>query len=286
MAWQEISIKAPWEYVEPISYLFTRYGRGLSVENDGTGWVLLKTYLPGTSKHRRARIEVGINLMRRLQDLGDLIVEDLKEADWQEAWKAHFNLLKVGRNLVIKPSWIVYEAQPREVVIELDPGMAFGTGYHPTTHMCLEAMEELVRPGMDVLDLGCGSAILSIAAAKLGASSVVALDVDSEAVKVSRKNIRASGLGAVVRPAKGTLPHGVAKDSRFDIILANISARVIQEQAEYFGRNLKIGGILVASGFLEDKFPELRNTLTSAELSYVKSCYREDWVASLFTRGD
>ena len=130
--------------------------------------VLVRTYLTNTSKQRMARIGVGVNLVRAIQPMGELEVKRLDDADWESAWKSHFTLLKIGNKLVIKPSWIDYRAEQDEVVIELDPGMAFGTGYHPTTRMCLEALEELVQPGMDVLDLGTGSGILAIAAARTG----------------------------------------------------------------------------------------------------------------------
>ena len=215
MVWQELSIKVPWEYVEPISYLFSRYGRGLSMEAAEDELVLLRTYLPNTSRRRLARIEVGVNLVRILQPMGELAIKELEEADWESAWKAHFSLLKVGSRLVIKPSWIAYEARQDDVVIELDPGMAFGTGYHPTTKMCLEALEWLVQPGIDVLDLGTGSGILTIAAARLDAASVVALDIDPTAVKVARKNFRATGIMSVVRLIRGTLPHPLAQEGHF-----------------------------------------------------------------------
>ena len=231
MIWQELSIQVPQEYVEPISYLFSRYGHGLSAERVGNDLVLLRTYLTNTSKQRMARIEVGVNLVRVLQPMGELEVKRLDEADWESAWKSHFTLLKIGSRLVIKPSWIAYQAGQDEVVIELDPGMAFGTGYHPTTRMCLEALEGLVQPEMDVLDLGTGSGILAIAAARLGAASILTLDVDPTAVTTARKNFRASGLAKVVRLARGSLPHHLAPDGRFDLAMANISAKVIREKA-------------------------------------------------------
>ena len=154
MVWQEISIGVPHEYVEPISYLFSRYGRGLVMESDGPDRILLKTYLPANSRQRLARIEVGVKLVSIIEPLGDLTFKEVTEEGWQDAWKSHFNLLKIGRRLVIKPTWIDYQAKAGEVVIEIDPGMAFGTGYHPTTYTCLEAMEQMLKAGASVLDLG------------------------------------------------------------------------------------------------------------------------------------
>ena len=286
MIWQEISIQVPQEYVEPISYLFSRYGHGLSAERVGNDLVLLRTYLTNTSKQRMARIEVGVNLVRVLQPMGELEVKRLDEADWESAWKSHFTLLKIGSRLVIKPSWIAYQAGQDEVVIELDPGMAFGTGYHPTTRMCLEALEGLVQPEMDVLDLGTGSGILAIAAARLGAASILTLDVDPTAVTTARKNLRASGLAKVVRLARGTLPHHLAPDGRFDLAMANISAKVIREKAPYLWGSLKPGGMFIASGFIQDQQGEVEETLTNLGFSRLETYNVEDWVALLLSKGE
>jgi len=282
--WHELSIEVPKEYVEPVSYLFNRYGRGLSVEDEGKDLALIRTYLPSTSKQRRARIEVGIKLVSILQPMGELVVTELKESDWETAWKAHFTLLKVGRHLVIKPSWIDYEPQPGEAIIELDPGMAFGTGYHPTTRMCLEALEDLVQPGANVLDMGTGSGILALGAAHLGASSVLALDIDPTAVKVARKNLKASGVGKTVVLARGGLPHRLAPEKHFDLATANISAKTIREKAPYLFRTLKPGGTLIASGVLETQHDELVESMTSVGFAFQKTYCIDDWVALLFSR--
>ena len=286
MIWQELSIRVPQEYVEPISYLFSRYGRGLSVEDGGDDLVLLRTYLTSTSRHRLARIEVGVNLVRMLQPYGELMVRDLEQADWESAWKAHFSLLKVGKRLVIKPSWIDYDALKDEVVIELDPGMAFGTGYHPTTKMCLEALEGLVHPGTELVDLGTGSGILAIAAARLGASSVLALDIDPTAVKAARKNLKTCGLLDKVRLARGTLPHRLGTEGCFDLAVANVSAKVIGDRAPFLHQALKPGGTLLASGFIQEQQQELERVLMSLGFSHLETYRVEDWVALLLSRAE
>ena len=284
MIWQELSVRVPWEYVEPVTYLFGRYGRGLSLEPSGEGLVLLRTYLPNTSRVRRARIEVGLNLIRVLHPMEDLSLTDLDGTDWETAWKAHFTLLKLGKRLVIKPSWIHYSETPEEVVIELDPGLAFGTGYHPTTRMCLESLERAVQPGVSLVDLGTGSGILSIAAARLGAASVLALDVDPTAVTAARKNFRAAGLPGTVRLARGSLPNRSSPSEGFDLAVANISAKVIQDRAPHIRDALKPGGSFVASGFLVGQEAELVECLASHGLSQVERFQTEDWVAIRFAR--
>ena len=277
--WQEVSISVPFEYVEPISYLFDRYGYGLTMEDDGPELIKLRTYLPSDARQRFSHIEVGVNLASLLQPLGELTVTPLDEdADWQNAWKAHFTLLKIGKRLVIKPSWIEYEAKDGELLIELDPGLAFGTGYHPTTYTCLEAMEQLVQPGMNVLDLGCGSGILTIAAVKLGAGQVTALDIDPQAVQASRQNFRRTRIREQVSLDQGSLPHKLAPAGAFDLALANISARGIRERAPDILPALRPGGVLVASGIIEEQHAETEEALLQTGFTDIEVWPKEDWV--------
>ena len=286
MIWQELSVEVPWEYVEPISYLFTRHGHGLSLENTGPDRILVRTFLPSTSKRRLARIEVGVKLVNVLEPACMLAVNEIREADWENAWKAHYNLLKLGKRLVIKPSWIAYESQEDEVVIELDPGMAFGTGYHPTTKMCLETLEALVRPGMTMLDLGTGSGILAIAAIGLGAASVLALDVDPTAVRAARKNFKSSRLTGRIRLVRGTLPHPLALEASYDLATANISARVSQDRAPYLHRALKPGGLLLASGMMHKQRQEVEQALTDVGFSLLTTYRMDDWIALLLSKSE
>ena len=279
MAWQEISITVPFEFVEPVSYLFSRYGRGLSMELDQDERILLRTYLQGSSRQRLARIEVGIKLVNLLEPLGELNITDLSEdEDWRENWKAHFTLLRVGRRLVIKPSWIEYQASPGELLIELDPGMAFGTGYHPTTYGCLEALEQVVRPGMVVLDLGTGSGILAITALKLGAARIVALDQDPEAVRAARQNFRRTRVQRQVSLAQGTVPHPLVGTGLFDLAVANISDRAIRERAPFIAPALAPQGLFIASGILTKERERVDEALSELGFYPVDARHHEDWV--------
>ena len=277
--WQEVSISVPFEYVEPISYLFDRYGYGLTMEDDGPDLIRLRTYLPSDARQRFSHIEVGVKLASILQPLGDLVVTPLdNDADWQNAWKEHFTLLRVGAKLVIKPSWIEYEASEGDVLVELDPGLAFGTGYHPTTYTCLEVLEKFIIPGVDVLDLGCGSGILTIAAVKLGAARVTALDIDPQAVQASRQNFRRTRISHQVALDQGTLPHKLAPAQGFDIAVANISSRGIRERAPDILPTLKPDGILIASGIIDEQHAETETALVQAGYRDLAVWPREDWV--------
>ena len=175
--WLELSVQAPREFVEPLTSLFLKYGHaGVAVEEPGgfnpdegesppdSGHVRVMTYLPvgPTTRSREDGIDVGVRLMAQLGPVSKLQRREVDETEWQDSWREHFHTLHVGSRTVIVPTWRSYDPEEGDVVIELDPGMAFGTGHHPTTTMCLVALEELVKPGCSVLDLGCGSGILSI----------------------------------------------------------------------------------------------------------------------------
>ncbi len=277
--WQEVSLSVPFEYVEPISYLFDRYGYGLSMEGDGPERIRLRTYLPSEARQRYSHIEVGVKLASILEPLGELQVTSLdNDADWQNAWKEHFTLLRVGERLVIKPSWIDYDPKEGDILVELDPGLAFGTGYHPTTYTCLEVMEKLINPATIALDLGCGSGILTIAAVKLGTQRVVALDIDPQAVQASRQNFKRTNITDRVDLDQGSLPHRLATPGAFDLVVANISSRGIRERASDILPALKPCGTLVASGIIDEQLPETREALLKAGFADLELWPREDWV--------
>ena len=281
MSWQELSISVPHEYVEPVSYLFSRYGKGLSTEPQGAGRVMLRTYLESGSQQRLARIDIGIRLISSIEPLGDMAIRDLDDdEDWQNSWKEHYDSLPVGFRLIIKPSWVELEEEATEgrIVIELDPGIAFGTGYHPSTYTCMEALEELVHPEIRVLDLGTGSGILAITALQLGAASVVALDIDGQAVSAARQNFRRLRLQDRVTLVKGSVPHPTAPAGFFDLAVANISARGVADRAPFILQCLRPGGILIASGLLASQRPEVDDTAMSLGFVPELEWPHEEWL--------
>lgn len=293
MKWLELSVRAPPEFVEPLSQIFSRYGHGgVAVEEEGgfnpdederppaDAWVTVKTYLPlnPSAGERRNRIDLGVRLVAHVCPISPLRERVLDEEEWQSSWKQHFHVLHVGKRIVICPTWREYSPQESEIVISLDPGMAFGTGHHPTTRMCLERLEELVKPGMDVLDVGCGSGILSIAAAKLGARSVFGLEIDSVATRVAKQNLEENGVDYSVRIVQGTVPHPDIRPGSYHIAVANISAKVVSEMAVELVRALRPKGKVIASGILLDNKDGVEAALTSAGGQLEQPLIEGDWV--------
>ncbi len=242
--------------------------------------VTVRTYIPldHETDERTNYIDMGVRLVAHLSDVSSLRQRVLEEEDWQDAWKKHFDILRIGKRTVVAPSWREYAPRPEDAVIRLDPGMAFGTGHHPTTKMCLELLEELVSPGSSVLDVGCGSGILSIAAARLGAARVFGLDIDRDAAGSAISNVRDNALEQQVEIAEGTLPHEGAPASRFDVAVANISAKVASEMAEHLVSAVKPGGRLLVSGILLENKAGVAERLSAAGARGTTTKVDGDWV--------
>ncbi len=254
-------------------------GEGYVVDGDAPA--LVKGYIPvgSDSLGRRRSLRLALGFAPLQHPPNWRRVRHLAERSWRDSWKRHFGVQRLGREIVIKPSWIGYAARGREVVIEIDPGLAFGTGQHPTTAMCLRSLEDFLRPGESLLDLGTGSGILAIAAAKLGAGRVVALDVDPQAVKAARQNAVANAVAEIVEVSEGTLAEEVDVPIAFDLIVANISSVAIQRLASALARVLAPGGVLVASGFLEDAVEGLSRAFAEAGLSQDRLLADHAWRA-------
>ncbi|RLT34884.1 MAG: 50S ribosomal protein L11 methyltransferase [Chloroflexi bacterium] len=200
--------------------------------------------------------------------------------NWAEEWKRFFHVLRAGR-LVVRPSWEPYEAAPGELIIDLDPGAAFGTGQHETTRLCLGALDAQVTTGMRVLDVGTGSGILSIAAARLGASSVDAVDIDAEAVVVARENVERNGVDGIVRCAPGSIgddwPWGPSPVADADLVVANISSSVLARLLPACAAALRPGGVFIGSGYIEDGAPGVEAAVRAAGLSIVDVASEAEW---------
>ncbi len=212
----------------------------------------------------------------------ETILTFVQEEDWAEAWKAHFHPIPIGERLVVAPSWSDYIPLPQQVVVELDPGMAFGTGAHPTTRLCLEALERGLHGGETVVDWGTGSGLLAVAAAKLGAARVLAGDVDPLAVSIARENCARNGVEGRVTVVEGESP-GIL-NAQADVTVCNILAGVIIELAEALADVTRPGGRLIASGIIDTRAEEVKSRLSETGFDVVETRIEGEWVAMIAVR--
>ena len=255
-----------------------------------SGPVTLRAYLPAdvALEARRAELEAALSQLDPASIITPLQYSPVANKNWAEAWKVHYQPLRVGRHLMVVPGWLDPPLQPGDLAIRLDPGMAFGTGTHPTTQLCLAALEEFALPGSSVLDLGTGSGILAIAAARLQAAAVLAVDIDPEAVRVARENIAANGVAARIRVEQGSLAEILADQfglSAFRLVAANILAGALVQMFEQgLARTLAPGGMIVLSGILAGQSAEVRTAFEAQGLIDEGQRQSGDWVALIARR--
>jgi ribosomal protein L11 methyltransferase len=304
MHWLELTVQTHPEAVESVSELLNRYtSGGVAIEepieliDEGQEYRILDgqpvkvhAYLPIDGKEEAARQQVAEGLWH-LSSLGSQFVGDLQtrvvhEEDWANAWKDYYHVTHIGQRLVIRPSWRDYIPKNNEVVLELDPGMAFGTGLHPTTRMCLEQIEQRVRPAMYVLDVGTGSGILALAAAKLGAANVHCIDNSSVAVESASANAGTNHLSDRINVVLGVLDEVEAThlSGMYDLVVANIIARVIGSIAPHLAQVLAPGGIVIASGIIEDRRHEAEDPLLATGLKLIEQVMIDDWVTLIMQK--
>jgi ribosomal protein L11 methyltransferase len=301
--WIELSVRADLEAVEAVSEILTRFApggtsvqpgfelidEGLGARIDPNEPAIVRAYLPGRDRTaarlavRQARTALGHVQAFNLRPIGELEVSVVHEADWAQAWKAHFPVLRIGRRLVIRPTWRRHRRRPADVVLALDPGMAFGTGLHPTTRLCLAGIERWADEGRfaaaRVLDVGCGSGILMIAAGLFGAGHLVGLDTDPIAVEASAANAARNHLQVEVR--SGSLP---SRSGPFDLVVANLIASLLIALAGDLRAELRPGGRLLASGIFLDREADVRSAFESVGLRALQRTAEGEWVALEFER--
>jgi ribosomal protein L11 methyltransferase len=315
----ELSVVVDAEAAEAVSELFNRYNGGGYEEGseageasgggaviEATGFddfeqplagehrIVVKTYLkPGQRGETiRRQLEEGLWRLSLLYPLPEPQLRIVREEDWSSAWKKFYKPLRIGRRVVLKPTWETFGSQPEDLVVELDPGMAFGTGLHPSTRLCILALEELVRPGDAVLDAGTGSGVLAIVAAKLGAASIVATDIDPLAIRVACENAVANGLsltpGSGLTIRQGSVPAGMA--ARFQVIVSNILAEVLVGLFDGAYGNVPLAeplapdGHLILAGILEDKADMVIEAAQRHGLRLVERKQENDWAALVVTK--
>lgn len=299
-AWLELEVAADVEAVEAVTEILGRVASGgtavepgFELVDDGLGArvdpsrpSIVRAYVPArdpaAAQAALAKVSEALGHLQAfgLRPIGELRTRIVDEADWASAWKAHFPVLRVGRNLVIRPTWRRHRRNAGDVVLALDPGMAFGTGLHPTTRLCLAAIERLADEGRlggaRVLDVGCGSGILAIAAVKLGAATATGLDTDPIAVEATEANAGRNRVARRIRARHGSLPSGEAP---FDVVLANLIAGLLVPLAAPLQDELRPGGRLLASGIFVDREQEVLEAFEAAGLRLVHRTIEGDWVA-------
>ena len=246
--------------------------------------VLVKAWLP-LDAHIHDQLSTIRDQLNALQsagvglDLGTLALDTqaVADSDWSETWKRFYKPFRLGNRLVVKPSWEEYAPLPEDLVIELDPGMAFGTGTHETTSMCLEMLEKHLCPGMRVMDVGTGSGILAIAAARLGAGETLAIDIDPDAVRVAKENIAHNGVADTVRTVQGDLCKSEAMPC--ELAVANIVADAICMLAGPLTKHLLPGGLLVCSGIIREREADVLAAARTAGYSVFDRMEKGEWVA-------
>lgn len=292
MQWIEIAVTVKPEQADAVADVLTMFGHeGVSISRDDIQpdhWdegelpepesVTVRAYLVADERAEAARAELDLALSVRDYPPATYTIVD--DQDWAHAWKAYYHTSRAGNRFVIRPVWEEYDAQPNDVVISLDPGMAFGTGTHATTRLCLMSMEDLLVPGDKVLDLGCGSGILAIGAVKLGAAHVLAVDIDPIAADITRENAEVNGVADGITAQQGTLETVLHSPRRFDLLLANILARIIiQMCGEGLGDVVRPGGRAIFSGIILEQVEDVKAALTGAgyQVNFVR--VEGDWVS-------
>lgn len=304
MEWVEVSVETKTEAADLVTAAFTDIGAG-GVEIDDpalinayidegrwdyrdmerkpeTGMVVVRSYLANDEEldGKVRTLKASLEYMKeRGADLGTAKVSTniRNDEDWVDNWKKYFHTDKVGKNLVIQPSWEEYEAQPDDIVLSLDPGAAFGTGTHPTTSMCLRALEELVKPDMTVFDVGTGSGVLAIAAAKLGASKVVAADYDATAVKSAKFNSAENGTESIIEIKQSDLLKEFSGKAK--LITANLIADLVIRLFDELDDHLEKGGRLLASGIILSREEDVVAAAKLHGLFIVQRHEEKEWLA-------
>lgn len=293
--WVEVSLQVNGEAAEAIAQELQKWcHQGVSIEqadieagnyDDGDvpppESLIIRGYFPNDAdgEEKRLQIERTLGYMNMMLPMPKANWKIVADEDWADSWKKHYKPVRLGQRILVRPLWIDVELQENDIEIALDPGMAFGTGTHPTTQLCLEALERIVTPSIDVLDLGCGSGILSIAAAKLGAKKVIGVDIDELAVKATIENAQQNGVAEKIKAHQGGLDTVITSARRYDLIVVNILAKIIIAMCdEKLGDTVRPGGKAIFSGVLESQTEAVEAALRETGLEPTARYQQGDWM--------
>jgi ribosomal protein L11 methyltransferase len=299
--WYEVSMVLNGELAEAVSEVFGRYVEGgvavesnvkyNDAEDEGTpyGPVRIYGYLPIDEhlEEKRQKLEENLWYLGKIQELPQPVYTPIEDQDWMNSWKKHYKPIQIGKRLLVVPSWIEMDTKDR-IPLRIDPSMAFGTGTHPTTQLCLELVEEYTKPGMLIFDVGCGSGILSIAAVKLGAAKALGVDIDPLSVKATQENAEMNQVVDLIQVGLGSVSEikaGQFGEIQAPLVIANILAPVI---IRLFGMGLHElvtdGGTLLLSGILDHQASDVRKAAEDAGLIFLEMRQSLDWVALAFQK--
>ncbi len=294
--WCEVGVKFPAEYGEVVAEIFQEEGAGGVVFDDpdilkekqfqddeylGTEFNLphhfgVRSYFPVDDRLGERLTRIKNRVVEAIGNAVEFELKQVREEDWAEAWKQYFKPEHIGQ-IVIKPSWEEYTPASGEIIIELDPGMAFGTGTHPTTRVCIKLLQEIITPQTEMLDVGTGSGILALAGAKLGANKITATDIDPIAVKVASENIRRNRMEGLIEVYESNLLERPL-NFKFNLVVANIITNSILAIVPQLVKVLEPGGMFLASGIIEERLPEVAECLNKHGFTNVKHLFEEGWV--------
>jgi ribosomal protein L11 methyltransferase len=292
--WLEASVPADEELAESVADVMARFAPGgvtltyesIEPDPDGEGRpggpLVVRAYLPWDADipQRRTALEEALWHLGRIRTIPEPVFREVADADWTAEWKKKYRPLRIGRKIRIVPSWIGARPADGEVTLRLDPGMAFGTGMHPTTQLCLEALEDRVTRGIEIDDLGCGSGILAIGALKLGAARATGWDIDPEAVRSAGENARRNGVAGRFDVRLGTLDDLLRENRSAPVVAANILASVLREMLRNgLADAVAPDGCLILSGILLDQSEDVETALAEAGMRLAEKKTREDWAA-------
>ncbi len=293
--WVEVSLQVDGEAAEAIAQQLQKWcHQGVSIEqadieagnyDDGevppAESLIVRGYFPNDAdgEEKRFQIERTLGYLNMMLPMPQPQWKIVADEDWADAWKKHYKPVRLGEHIVVRPLWIDVELQDNDIEIALDPGMAFGTGTHPTTQLCLEALERMVTPSIDVLDLGCGSGILSIAAAKLGANKVIGVDIDQLAVDATIENAQQNGVADKIKAHRGGLDTVITSARRYDLVVVNILAKIIIAMCdEKLGETVRPGGKAIFSGVIESQTEAVEEALRKTGLEPTARYQQGDWM--------
>jgi ribosomal protein L11 methyltransferase len=270
------------EAAESVADLFNRYGQGGAVIDSYPSdfdRVTVRTVVPADDPNRLHRIETVLSLIGQALPTGlpEPRLTTVGENDWAESWKENFHVVRIGKRFVIKPNWRDYTPKPDDIIIEIDPGLAFGSGLHPTTQLCLNVLEQMPLEDKSFFDVGTGSGILSIAACKLGVGEIRAVDIDDVAIRVAKENFVINKLPVDIQTSVGSANDNGGQ--RWQLVVANILAHILIDIMPGLAKAVASDGQLILSGMIADQEADVRGALEAQQLRVVERYSQEDWVA-------